>query len=175
MNSHPILERLLEGNRRYSAEKSLHPNRDKERRAETAAAQNPFAVILSCSDSRVASEIIFDQGIGDLFIVRVAGNVVGPLELSSIEFAVHQLGVELVFVVGHENCGAIQAVVSGQGALIAPIANLIQIGQEQTMEQAVKHNVLHVVQTLQKKMGEKAHIAGGYYQLSSGLIEVINS
>src|SRR5205807_2415474 len=77
------LERLVEGNERYATDKLLHPDRTQDRREETVSTQEPFAVILGCSDSRVAPEILFDQGIGDLFPVRVAGNVVGPIELES--------------------------------------------------------------------------------------------
>ncbi len=115
MPSSDPLKKLLEGNERYVRFESEHPNRSRERLLETAKEQKPFAVIVGCSDSRVAAEILFDQGIGDLFIVRVAGNVVGDIELASIRFAVEQLGVSLIFVLGHENCGAVQAVFTGQG------------------------------------------------------------
>ena len=87
--------------------------------------QKPFAIILGCSDSRVSPEILFDQGIGDLFIVRVAGNVAGPVELDSIEYAALYLKSSLVLVLGHENCGAITAVLDGQTKEIEHVADLI--------------------------------------------------
>lgn len=104
------LTRLKEGNQRFMTgtlkeDSTLHA----VRRAALLEAQNPFAVILGCSDSRVPAEIIFDQGLGDLFVIRVAGNIVAPSQLGSIEFAVQQFGVGLVVVVGHSRCGAIDA------------------------------------------------------------------
>ncbi|HUD00945.1 MAG TPA: carbonic anhydrase, partial [Rhabdochlamydiaceae bacterium] len=107
------LETLMDGNQRFSQDKSLHSDRNSERRQELVSKQTPYAIILGCSDSRVAPEIVFDQGIGDLFIVRVAGNVVGPLELDSIEYSALYLHSSLVMVLGHESCGAIKAVLAG--------------------------------------------------------------
>ncbi|MFI5334810.1 MAG: carbonic anhydrase, partial [Chlamydiales bacterium] len=92
------LIRLMEGNKRYMSGKMLHPDRSQERRDATAALQQPFAIILSCADSRVSPEIVFDQGIGDLFIVRDAGNVLGPVELDSIEFAALYLKASFILV-----------------------------------------------------------------------------
>jgi carbonic anhydrase len=104
------LERLREGNRRFVAGTS---NIDKAlssaRRAELVGGQSPFAVILACSDSRVPVELIFDQGLGDLFVIRVAGNIVAPSQIGSVEFAAAQLGTRLVVVLGHSNCGAVEA------------------------------------------------------------------
>ncbi len=103
------LERLLAGNVRYVAELAQHPGETAERRRQVAQAQYPFAAILCCSDSRVAPEILFDQGLGDLFVVRVAGNVLDDELLGSLEYAVEHLGVHLIMVLGHERCGAIRA------------------------------------------------------------------
>ncbi|MFF3941070.1 carbonic anhydrase [Streptomyces phaeofaciens] len=100
---------LLAGNHRFAAGTPLHPNQDAARRADTAPAQHPFAVLLGCSDSRLAAEIIFDQGLGDLFVVRTAGHVAGPEVLGSIEYGVSVLGCPLVVVLGHDACGAIAA------------------------------------------------------------------
>src|ERR1700733_14101977 len=108
------LASLMEGNQRFSKDKSLHLDRTSERRQELISKQAPYAIIVGCSDSRVAPEIIFVQGMGDLFIVRVAGNVFGPLELESIEFAIFALKSVLILVLGHENCGAIKAVIQGK-------------------------------------------------------------
>ncbi|PZG28014.1 carbonic anhydrase [Spongiactinospora gelatinilytica] len=103
------LELLLTGNRRFVAGAPQHPNQDAARRAETAPGQRPFAVVFGCSDSRLAAEIIFDQGLGDLFVVRTAGHVAGPEVLGSIEYAVSVLDCPLVVVLGHDSCGAVAA------------------------------------------------------------------
>ncbi|GAX57744.1 carbonic anhydrase [Streptomyces olivochromogenes] len=102
-------EMLLAGNHRFVTGSPEHPNQDAARRAETAPAQNPFAVLFGCSDSRLAAEIIFDQGLGDLFVVRNAGHVVGAEALGSIEYGVSVLDCPLVVVLGHDSCGAIAA------------------------------------------------------------------
>lgn len=102
-------ELLLAGNRRFVAGAPQHPNQDAARRAETAPGQRPFAVLFGCSDSRLAAEIIFDRGLGDLFVVRTAGHVVGSEVLGSIEFGVDVLGCPLVVVLGHDSCGAVGA------------------------------------------------------------------
>ncbi|MFF7730901.1 carbonic anhydrase [Streptomyces sp. NPDC008001] len=102
-------ELLLAGNRRFVAGTPEHPNQDAVRRAETAPGQQPFAVLFGCSDSRLAAEIIFDRGLGDLFVVRTAGHVMGPEVLGSIEFGVEVLGCPLVVVLGHDSCGAVGA------------------------------------------------------------------
>ena len=104
------LERLLEGNHRFIAGTSnIDEALSGARRAELVGGQSPFAVILACSDSRVPVELIFDQGLGDLFVIRVAGNVVAPSQIGSVEFAAAQLGTRLVVVLGHSNCGAVEA------------------------------------------------------------------
>ncbi|HWK93631.1 MAG TPA: carbonic anhydrase [Luteimicrobium sp.] len=100
---------LREGNARFVRDEMAHPSQDTTRRHETALAQHPFAVVFGCSDSRVASELIFDQGLGDLFVVRNAGHVVDPAVLGSIEFGVDILGASLVVVLGHSSCGAVGA------------------------------------------------------------------
>ncbi|MFG2292853.1 carbonic anhydrase [Streptomyces sp. NPDC048603] len=103
------LELLLAGNQRFIAGTPEHPNQDAARRAETAPAQRPFAVLFGCSDSRLAAEIIFDRGLGDLFVVRTAGHVAGAEVLGSIEYAVSVLDCPLVVVLGHDTCGAVAA------------------------------------------------------------------
>lgn len=100
---------LLAGNQRFIAGTPEHPNQDATRRAETAPGQRPFAVLFGCSDSRLAAEIIFDRGLGDLFVVRTAGHVTGPEVLGSIEYAVSVLDCPLVVVLGHDSCGAVAA------------------------------------------------------------------
>ena len=108
------LHNLMEGNKRYIQGHSIHPDETEQRREMTLTKQEPFAVIVGCSDSRVPPEIVFDQGLGDIFVIRVAGNVVGPLEQDSIEFAAEKLNAPLILVLGHQNCGAVTAVANGQ-------------------------------------------------------------
>lgn len=104
------LERLKSGNRRFVSDVRTHDPRDRQSRLEElATGQEPFAVILGCSDSRVPAEIVFDQGLGDLFVIRVAGNVVAPSQIGSVEFAVERFGTRLVVVLGHTSCGAVLA------------------------------------------------------------------
>ncbi|MFD4370481.1 carbonic anhydrase [Streptomyces sp. NPDC058486] len=103
------LDALLDGNRRFVSGTPEHPNQDAARRTELAPGQDPFAVVLGCSDSRLAAEIIFDRGLGDLFVVRTAGHVVGPEVLGSVEYGTSVLGARLVVVLGHDSCGAVAA------------------------------------------------------------------
>ena len=104
------LARLRDGNRRFADETTVHSGSSyRSRRLETAPNQEPFAVILGCSDSRVPAEIVFDQGLGDLFVIRVAGNIVAPSQVGSVEFAAARTGARLVVVLGHSRCGAILA------------------------------------------------------------------
>lgn len=110
ISAQQALERLREGNRRFVADiRGGSKPTDQNRRSELVAGQEPFAVILGCSDSRVPAEIVFDQGLGDLFVIRVAGNVVAPSQIGSVEFAVERFGTRLVVVMGHSQCGAVRA------------------------------------------------------------------
>jgi carbonic anhydrase len=103
------LARLQEGNRRFVANQTTSEPIDRVRRAALAAGQEPFAIILGCSDSRVPAELVFDQGFGDLFVIRVAGNIVAPSQIGSVEFAASRFDTRLVVVLGHSGCGAITA------------------------------------------------------------------
>jgi carbonic anhydrase len=115
------LGRLREGNRRFVSQiRSGHTMASEERRLELTAGQEPFAIILGCSDSRVPAEIVFDQGLGDLFVIRVAGNVVAPSQVGSVEFAAERFGTRLVVVLGHSQCGAILATIE---ELARPVAD----------------------------------------------------
>lgn len=106
------LHRLQEGNQRFAAGESRSENlSNKDRRAQLVEGQSPSAIILGCSDSRVPAEIVFDQGLGDLFVIRVAGNVVAPSGIGSVEYAVENCGTRLVVVMGHSLCGAVQATI----------------------------------------------------------------
>ena len=105
------LQRLKEGNRRFSQGTLSTDHASLARRAALVAEQRPFAIVIGCSDSRVPAEIIFDQGLGDLFVIRVAGNIVAPSQIGSVEFAAARFGTPLVVVLGHTQCGAVQATI----------------------------------------------------------------
>jgi carbonic anhydrase len=153
------LARLMEGNRRYAQGHATHDHQDAGRRAALAAGQQPFATVLACADSRVAPEIVFDQGLGDLFVVRVAGNVVDDAVLASIEYSVIHLGSSLIMVLGHERCGAVKATVDaldGKGdpgdadtkiaALAGPITpsvRAVPAGTTDRLDAAVSLNAAH--------------------------------
>ena len=107
------LQELLAGNRRFAAGIGIHPHQSPYRRAEVAPGQHPFAVVIGCSDSRVAPEIIFDCGLGDLFEVRTAGHAFDDAGYASVQYVVEHLGVQLIVVLGHSDCGAIKAVING--------------------------------------------------------------
>ncbi|TAJ69137.1 MAG: carbonic anhydrase [Phenylobacterium sp.] len=150
------LARLMNGNARYVDGYSVHPHGDAPRRLQVSAGQSPFAVVLACADSRVAPELIFDQGLGDLFVIRVAGNVVDDAVLASIEYAVIHLGSTLVMTLGHERCGAVKATIealAGRGspddagtrigalaALITPAVRAVPAGTADTLDAAVSLN-----------------------------------
>jgi carbonic anhydrase len=111
---------LLEGNARFVNGHRLHPNQDADRRSESAPRQHPFAVLFGCSDSRLAAEIIFDRGLGDLFVVRTAGHVAGAEVLGSVEYGVNVLGAPLVVVLGHDSCGAVTAASEAERGGVTP-------------------------------------------------------
>jgi carbonic anhydrase len=115
-NPESALDQLVKGNERFVIGSAKGEHRDVSRRKELVVDQKPFAVVLSCSDSRVPPELIFDQGLGDLFTIRVAGNVLGSAQVASIEYAVEHLGAKLIVVMGHESCGAVKAAIdAGEG------------------------------------------------------------
>ncbi len=144
--------------------------------------QAPFAIILSCSDSRAPPEILFDQSVGDLFVVRVAGNVLGKTELDSIEYGVLHLGAPLIVVLGHENCGAVAAVLAGKTKDIPTVASLIApaVKDGDSLEDAVIANVCQTVDALEKKpefaaliSQGKLKVVGGYYHLTTGIVRFL--
>ena len=186
------LNLLKEGNKRFVEGKSIKPHQSKDRIKELATGQKPFAVIVGCSDSRVPSEIIFDQGLGDLFIIRTAGQVSSFASWGSIEFANAILGAKLIVVVGHTKCGAVAAAckipeVPGQIVTlinaIKPAAQLAKKHEGDLVENAVKINVAMQVQQLQNlepvltkavQSGD-TKIVGAVYDLSSGKVEFLDS
>jgi carbonic anhydrase len=110
-NLNPI-ERLTQGNQRFLDEKSIHPHQNKQSVLDNQDGQKPFAVVITCSDSRVSPEIVFDQGIGDLFVIRNAGNLISDIDMGSIEYAIEHLDTKLIVVLGHTECGAIKAYIN---------------------------------------------------------------
>lgn len=157
------LQKLIDGNERYTKDLLLHADSSAERREAISSKQEPFAVILGCSDSRVPPEIIFDQGVGDLFIVRVAGNVAGPIELDSMEYAVKHLHSSIIMVLGHENCGAVQVVVDGGLSGIDHVAALIKpaVAKCKNLDQCVQDNVNYVVKMIKDSALIGPHVANG--------------
>jgi carbonic anhydrase len=182
------LKMLKDGNARYLEGKATHPHQDAARRGLTAGqGQHPFATLLSCSDSRVPVELIFDQGLGDLFVVRVAGNVAAGDEIGSIEYAVDHLSTPLVVVLGHGQCGAVTAVVEGTklpgsiGALVAPIKPAVDkakadnpgAAKEALVSAAVKENVFQAMEDLlQKSSVIKTYVKAGKVKLLGALYEL---
>lgn len=183
------LQQLMDGNQRYSRHKLAHPHQDGNRLLELAKGQHPFATILSCADSRVTPEIVFDQGLGDLFVVRVAGNIIDNAVLGSIEYAAQYLGVPLVMVLGHERCGAVSAAVEG-GSAPVHINSLVQAIQPAVekakgssgdlIDNAVRANVQMVVSQMKASeplaglvRSQKLKIVGGRYDLDKGAVEII--
>jgi carbonic anhydrase len=182
------LQRLKQGNARFAADK-LDQKKDigAKRRGDLAKGQRPFAVILACADSRVGPELIFDQGLGDLFVVRVAGNVTDPAILGSIEYAVEHLKAPLIVVVAHEKCGAVDAALSG-GELHGNIAKLIKEVQpgkdlpkdkDAALAAGVKNNALEQAARLTQQStvlkdfasSKRIQIAAGVYSLKNGTVE----
>jgi carbonic anhydrase len=142
------LDLLREGNRRFVADVRSHENlRSRARRVELAAGQAPFATILGCSDSRVPVEIVFDQGLGDLFVIRVAGNIVAPSQIGSVEFAAERFGTRLVVVLGHSHCGAVETTIEqlkrpreNQSRNLHSIVDLVRPSVEALLASDLRHD-----------------------------------
>ncbi len=184
------LQSLLDGNKRFAAMKPAHPNQDKTRRDEVKSGQKPFAIIVGCSDSRIPPEILFDQGIGDLFIIRLAGNIVDDTALGSVEYAADHLGTRLVVVLGHAKCGAVTAAAKGGEAhghigsivqLIAPALDRAKDKPGDLVDNAIKENARLVAAAISSskpilsKMAEEGKIAvvPAYYDIDTGLVELL--
>jgi carbonic anhydrase len=188
------LKILMEGNARYVASMQSFPNQSAERRLEVAKSQHPIAAVLGCADSRVAPELLFDQGLGDLFTVRVAGNIADDAVIGSIEYALEHLGARLVVVLGHERCGAVAAAVElaekgGEApghlpALLKPIDPAVAQARTQggdVLDTAIVANVGNVVAQLKmsepvvKEMihHEKAKVVGARYDLETGEVTIV--
>ena len=184
------LQKLMDGNKRFVENKRQYPNQNMMRVTEVAQTQKPFACILGCGDSRFPAELLFDQGIGDLFVCRVAGNVVTPEEKGSLEFGTLVLGALLVFVIGHENCGAVKAAIQGGelpgqiGSLTQAIKPAVETSKNQPgdkVENAVKENVRLQIENLKKSpvitqliQEGKLNVVGGYYDLDTGAVSMVS-
>jgi len=158
INAHDALERLREGNRRFVSDvRSRHTLRSQTRRDEVVAGQEPFAIILGCSDSRVPAEIVFDQGLGDLFVIRVAGNIVAESQVGSVEFAAARFSTRLVVVLGHSQCGVVLATLDelrqpteNQSRNLRSIVDRVRPSVEELLSTELRHDpealVRHAVQ-----------------------------
>lgn len=148
ISAQEALERLQAGNQRFvSGVQSLSTLSSRARRSDLVAGQAPFAIVLGCSDSRVPAEIVFDQGLGDLFVIRVAGNIIAPSLVGSVEFAADKFGTRLVVVLGHSNCGAIQATLeelerpsAHRSPNLHSIVDRIRPSVQSLLETELKHN-----------------------------------
>lgn len=184
------LEKLMEGNQRYVESQTACHEDWTAQRAALAEGQTPFAIIVSCSDSRVPPEIIFDQTLGSLFVVRVAGNIVDDFAIGSIEYGVNVLGATLILVLGHANCGAVDAALKGlrfdnniQEVLkaIEPAIRSAKKAEDSSLEGAIKANVRYVEKILSKSKPvlsraikkKLVELYGGYYDLKSGKVELL--
>jgi carbonic anhydrase len=179
------LSRLKTGNERFASSKESTSKPIEARRAETAQAQHPFAIVVACADSRTAPEIFFDQNIGDLFVIRTAGNLVDDYALGSIEYAVEHLGTRLIVVLGHERCGAVTAALSGGSApghinsLVRDIQPAVAAskGKEgDALTNAIHENDAEVATKIRKQaeLGEltsQVRVVEGYYDLDTGKVE----
>ncbi|OLP17945.1 hypothetical protein BST81_12885 [Leptolyngbya sp. 'hensonii'] len=179
----------MAGNQRYVAGQLVHHHQSSKRIRAIATGQHPFAIILGCADSRVPPEIIFDQGLGDLFVIRVAGNILDDAILGSIEYAVKELGTSLVLVLGHERCGAVAATVKHAEVLghISILLNAIQPAVDRVkhepgdlLDNAVRANIKLVVEQLKSSLPvaeliqqNRVKIVGAQYNLDRGAVEMI--
>lgn len=202
ISAHEALERLRDGNRRFVSGDPGRAPASRRRWSDPGRGQRPFAIILGCADSRVPPEIIFDQGVGDLFVVRVAGNVVTPTQLGSIEYAAVQLGTPLVVVLGHTDCGAVRATVDaclGGAEELSPALRAIVDEVRPSVErvagaqadrdrdpdalarQAIRANVAASVRGLREGspvLAERMHsgrlvVVGAEYELDTGLVVLL--
>ncbi|MBD1866512.1 carbonic anhydrase [Leptolyngbya sp. FACHB-671] len=183
------LQKLMEGNQRFVQHQPQYPDQSAARLQEVAQVQHPFATVLSCADSRVPAEILFDQGIGDIFDVRIAGNIATPEALGSIEYAVVLLDTPVLMVLGHERCGAVTAAVQNEtlpgeiGSFVKAILPAVERVKDKagdTVDNAVTANVQYQIEQLKRspllterlQLG-KLKIVGGRYDLDTGTVTMV--
>jgi carbonic anhydrase len=183
------LQKLMDGNQRFVQHQPLYPDQTAARLQEIAQAQHPFAVILSCADSRVPAELLFDQGLGDIFDIRLAGNIVTPEALGSIEYAVELLESPLLMVLGHERCGAVTAAVQGEALpgqmgtfveAILPAVKRVKDHPGDTVDNAVTANVQYQIEQLRRSplvvervQAGTLKLVGGRYDLDTGTVTLV--
>jgi len=185
------LGKLKAGNARFVAGDTKHPHQSTLRRTELATGQHPFAIVLGCADSRTSPEVLFDQGLGDLFVIRVAGNVVNDETEGSIEYAVEHLGARLIVVLGHERCGAVKAAketLASKGkapghiqSLVKAIRPAVKATAGGDVEATCKMNIHNVAQTLSNldpilkdmAVSGKVAVVGAHYDLDTGAVEFL--
>ena len=184
------LGRLMDGNARFANGRMEHPRQDGERRTRLLEGQGPFATILTCSDSRVPPEILFDQGLGDIFVVRVAGNMVDDLALGSIEYAASHLRCPLVMVLGHTDCGAVKAALSDDDhpGHMGPMIAAMRVAVESTRDMdgdpvinTVRENVRLTVEGIATSRPVMAdlvregttRVMGAVYDMATGTVETV--
>ena len=192
LSAKQAIKKLKDGNKRFTKFKSKHPDESKARRKEMLNGQHPFVIILSCSDSRVPPELIFDQGIGDIFEIRNAGNVLDDHVIGSIEYAVFHCGVKLIVIMGHQDCGAIAATLSGisetkyikslEDSIQPAVENCKKQGLEVNSDNVVKAHVIQDINELLEQDSElvkymKKHdvkIVPAYYHLDTGVVDFLD-
>ena len=184
MTTKESLKHLIAGNKRFFSGNSTHPLQDRKRIHEIKNEQNPFAIVLSCSDSRVVPEMAFDTGLGELFVIRVAGNVANTSSIASIEYALIQFAVPLIVVLGHQNCGAVIAALGGGdnghnlNHLLAHIAPAINKSKSNVVDEVVKTNSILTARDLMERSPiiseavkqKKVEIRAAFYQLTDGKV-----
>ncbi len=190
MTQQEILDRLKAGNERFVADKLDGQLQDSSRRKELTSGQDPYAIILSCADSRVVPEFAFDTGLGELFVIRVAGNVATTESIASIEYAVAHIGTSIIIVLGHQSCGAVTAAIAGGNngynlnQLLSHITPAISAsGEGADINQVVKENAKFTVRDLRERsaiissaMDEgKLQVLPAYYNLDSGKVDILDS
>lgn len=192
LSADEALDRLEVGNKRFVSDNPIRPNSNAARRRELVAGQRPFATIISCADSRVPAELVFDQGLGDLFVIRIAGNISDDAVLGSVEYASLYLGVNLIVVMGHRSCGAVSAAVdnvdidgpathSHLDALIDAIRPAVRTarsqGNDDLLDRSIRENAIMVAAEIRsaepivaalEEQGVEVHSA--YYDLKSGKV-----
>ena len=188
MTPEQIIERLKSGNQRFVSDQLEATRQDSKRRDELTGGQSPFAIVLSCADSRVVPELAFDTGLGELFVVRVAGNIANTSSMASIEYAVAHLGTQVIVVLGHESCGAVTAAVNGGdngynlNHLLSHVTPAIAAaGEEATVTDVVKKNAEMTAAELAARSAiiggavaeEKVKIVPAYYNLGSGAVDFL--
>jgi carbonic anhydrase len=192
-----LLDFLMDGNERFAEDHPIHPDQTLERLRDLNRGQHPVAAVVSCSDSRVPPELIFDQGLGDLFVIRNAGNIVADYEIGSLEYAIEVLEVPLIIIMGHTNCGAIGAFVDHDhdhshvySDYVQKIIDFIDAEEEEKslprdipnfFEKAVEANVLHGIHALKNSLPQvdsliaekKLRIVGAIYDMETGKVRVL--